>query len=99
MKIKSDLQASKLLDKKVVTYFIDLEKSVEEIVRVTKPQGKVAIVTGNSSLNGNVLPTTEKTHQFCVNYGLKHLRTVFNPLLGSRNRAIRGESVLLYEKQ
>lgn len=99
MKTKSDLQASKLLDKKVITYFIDLEKSVEEIVRVTKPKGKVAIVTGNSSLNGNVLPTTEKTHQFCVNYGLKHLRTVFNPLLGSRNRAIRGESVLLYEKQ
>ena len=98
MKVKSDISAKKILEKKVVTYFIDLEQSVKEMVRVVKNGGKIAIVIGDSSLNGSKLPTTEKTHQFCLKYGLKHIRTVFNPLLGTRNRAIRGESVLLYGK-
>ena len=90
MKVKSDILAKKLLEKKVVTYFIDLEQSVKEMVRVVKEGGKIAIVIGDSSLNGSKLPTTEKTHQFCLKHGLKHIRTVFNPLLGARNRAIRG---------
>ena len=68
------------------------------MVRVLKRGGKMAIVIGDSSLNGSKLPTTEKTHQFCLKHGLKSIRTVFNPLLGARNRAIRGESALLYGK-
>ena len=99
MKVKENTGAKRLLEKKVITYFLDLEQSVKEMIRVTKQGGKIAIVIGDSSLNGNKLPTTDKTHQFCLKYGLKHIRTIFNPLLGQRNRAIRGESVLLYEKE
>ena len=99
MKVKEGIGAKKLLEKKVITYFLDLEQSVKEMVRVVKNGGKIAIVIGDSSLNGSKLPTTEKTHQFCLKYGLKHIRTIFNPLLGQRNRAIRGESVLLYGKR
>ena len=97
MKIREEIWEKKTLEKKVVTYFIDLEESIKEMVRVSKEGAKIAIVIGDSSLNGNKLPTTEKTQQFCLKYGLKHIRTIFNPLLGARNRAIRGESVLLYE--
>lgn len=98
MKVRDDISSRRILEKRVITYFLDLEQSVKEIARVVKSGGKVAIVIGDSSLNGNKLPTTEKTHQFCKKYKLKHIKTVFNPLLGTRNRAIRGESILLYEK-
>lgn len=98
MKTKQDVLAKKLMEKRVITYFMDLEISIREMVKVLKKKGKMAIVIGDSSLEGNKLPTTQKTHQFCLDYGLKHIRTIFNPLLGARNRAIRGESVLLYVK-
>lgn len=97
MKVKDDVPAKTLLEKKVITYFTDLEKSIKEIARVTKNKGKIAIVIGDSTLKGKKLPTTEKTHQYCLSNGMKHLKTIFNPLLGARNRAIRGESILLYE--
>ncbi len=98
MKVKENIFSKRIAEKRVITYFIDLEKSIQEMIRVTKKDGKIAIVIGDSSLNGVKLPTTAKTHQFCIKHGLKHIKTVFNPLLGSRNRAIRGESILLYEK-
>ena len=98
MKIREDIMEKRLLEKKVITYFLDLEKSIQEMIRVTKNGGKIAIVIGDSTLNGSRLPTTKKTDEFCKKYGLKHIKTVFNPLLGTRNRAIRGESILLYEK-
>ncbi|RLC47589.1 MAG: hypothetical protein DRH57_03800 [Candidatus Cloacimonadota bacterium] len=98
MKIKPNIPARKLLEKRVITYFDDLEKSIQEMARVLKPGGKIAIVIGDSTLNGRKLPTTHKTNDYCLKYGLKHIRSVFNPLLGTRNRAIRGESILLYYK-
>jgi len=98
MKVKSNVNAKRLIEKKVITYFEDLEKSVNEMVKVLKTGGKIAIVIGDSTLDGNKLPTTKKTHDFCIKNGLKHIRSVFNPLLGARNRAIRGESILIYSK-
>lgn len=98
MKIKPEISSNRLIEKKVITYYDDLEISIKEMVRVLKRNGKIAIVIGDSTLGGQKLPTTQKTHNFCLDNGLKHLRTVFNPLLGARNRAIRGESILLYSK-
>lgn len=98
MKVGTDIPGKRLLEKKVITYFRDLEKSIQEMVRVLKPNGKIAVVIGDSTLNGKKLPTTQRTYEFCLKYGLKHIRTVFNPLLGVRNRAIRGESILLFNK-
>jgi len=98
MKVKPGISAKRLLEKKVITYFGDLEQSIKEMVNVLKPKGKIAIVIGDSTLDGKKLPTTQKTHNYCLKNGLKHIRTVFNPLLGTRNRAIRGESILLYSK-
>jgi len=98
MKVKQDTHSNRLIEKKVITYFDDLENSIKEMIRVLKPNGKIAIIIGDSTLEGKKLPTTQKTHEYCIKYGLNHIRTVFNPLLGSRNRAIRGESILLYNK-
>jgi len=98
MKINPDLQFRSLLEKRIITYFEDLRKSVYEMTKVLKPGGKIAIIIGDSTVNGKKLPTTKKTNEFALENGLKHIRTVFNPLLGARNRAIRGESILIYEK-
>jgi len=98
MKVKQGIKSNRLIEKKVIAYFDDLENSVKEMIRVLKPNGKIAIVIGDSTLDGKKLPTTQKTHEYCIKYGLNHIRTVFNPLLGTRNRAIRGESILLYNK-
>jgi len=98
MRIDGGLNFKTLLEKKIITYFKDLEKSIEEMFRALKQNGKIAIVIGDSTVNGQKLSTTEKTHEFALKYGLKHIRTVFNPLLGARNRAIRGESILIYKK-
>lgn len=38
------------------------------------------------------------TKKFCEEVGFKFEKLVFNPLLGARNRAIRGESVVICEK-
>jgi len=98
MKINPDLQFRSLLEKRIITYLEDLRKSVYEMTKVLKPGGKIAIIIGDSTVNGKKLPTTKKTNEFALENGLKHIRTVFNPLLGARNRAIRGESILIYEK-
>jgi len=98
MKINTNLNFRSLLEKRVVTYFEDLKNSVAEMTKVLKKSGKIAVIIGDSTVNGKKLPTTKKTNEFALENGLKHIRTVFNPLLGARNRAIRGESILIYEK-
>lgn len=98
MKINENLNFKSFIEKKIITYFNDLKKSIEEMVRVLKQNGKIAIIIGDSTVSGEKLPTTKKTHDFALEFGLKHIRTIFNPLLGTRNRAIRGESILIYKK-
>lgn len=98
MRIRDNLKDKKILENKVITYFDDLKKSVFEMANVLKKRGKIAIVVGDSTIYSKKLPTTKKTHNYAKDAGLKHIKTIFNPLLGARNRAIRGESILIYEK-
>ncbi len=37
--------------------------------------------------------------KFCEEIGFKFKKLIFNPLLGTRNRAIRGESVIILKKE
>jgi len=39
------------------------------------------------------------TKKFCEEVGFKFNKLIFNPLLGVRNRAIRGESIIICEKE
>jgi len=83
---------------KVAMYYEDLKKSVENIFWALKPRGKLAIIVGNSTVAGKKIPTTMMTKNFCEEVGFKFKKLVFNPLLGTRNRAIRGESIIICEK-
>jgi len=83
---------------KVALYYEDLKKSIENIFWALKPKGKLAIIVGDSTVSSKKIPTTMITKKFCEEVGFKFEKLVFNPLLGARNRAIRGESVVICEK-
>lgn len=86
------------LPPKVIKYYEDLKESIENIYWSLKPGGKLAIIVGDSTVHGKKIPTTMVTKKFCEEIGFKFEKLIFNPLLGLRNRAIRGESVLIFHK-
>lgn len=83
---------------KVVMYYDDLKKSIENIFWALRPKGKLAIIVGDSTVSDRKIPTTMMTKNFCEEAGFKFEKLIFNPLLGARNRAIRGESIIICEK-
>lgn len=83
---------------KVAMYYDDLKKSIENIFWALKPGGKLAIIIGDSTVNSRKIPTTMMTKNSCEEVGFKFEKLIFNPLLGARNRAIRGESVIICKK-
>lgn len=87
------------LSPKVAMYYEDLKESIKNIFWALKPGGKLAIIIGDSTVNGKKIPTTMATKKFCEESGFKFEKLIFNPLLGARNRAIRGESVIICEKR
>ncbi|HGE70165.1 TPA: hypothetical protein ENX78_04970 [Candidatus Poribacteria bacterium] len=87
------------LPTRVAMYYDDLKKSIENIFWSLKPGGKLAIVIGDSTVNSKKIPTTLTTKKFCEEIGFKFEKLIFNPLLGARNRAIRGESVIVCKKE
>lgn len=86
------------LPPKVVTYYEDLRESIENIYWSLKSCGKMAIIVGDSTVNGKKIPTTVMTIKLSEEIGFKFHKLVFNPLLGARNRAIRGESTIICTK-
>jgi len=86
------------LPPRVAMYYEDLKESIKNIYWSLKPGGKLAIIIGDSTVNGKKIPTTITTKKFCEEAGFKFEKLIFNPLLGARNRAIRGESVIICEK-
>ena len=86
------------LPTKVLQYYEDLKKSIENIYWSLKPTGKLAIIVGDSTVAGKKIPTTTMTKKFCEETGFKFKKLIFNPLLGARNRAIRGESIIICTK-
>jgi len=86
------------LHSKVLLYYEDLKLAVENLYWALKPCGKIAIIVGDSTVSGRKIPTTMMTKKFCEEVGFDFKKLVFNPLLGARNRAIRGESIIICEK-
>lgn len=86
------------LPPKVVMYYDDLKESINNIFWSLKKGGKLGIVIGDSTVNGVKIPTTMMTKKFCEEIGFRFEKLIFNPLLGARNRAIRGESILIFHK-
>jgi len=87
------------LPTKVAMYYEDLKESIKNIFWALKSGGRLAIIIGDSTVNGKKIPTTMTTKKFCEEVGFKFEKLIFNPLLGARNRAIRGESVIICEKE
>jgi len=87
------------LPPKVILYYEDLRKSIENMYWALKPGGKMAIIIGDSTVSGKKIPTTMITKRFCEEIGFEYKKLIFNPLLGARNRAIRGESIIICEKR
>lgn len=86
------------LPPRVVRYYEDLQASIENIFWALKPGGKLGIIVGDSTVASRKIPTTMMTKNFCEKAGFTFKRLIFNPLLGARNRAIRGESIIICEK-
>jgi len=74
---------------RVAMYYEDLKESIKNIFWALKPGGKLAIIIGDSTVNGKKIPTTMTTKKFCEEIGFRFEKLIFNPLLGARNRAIR----------
>jgi DNA modification methylase len=87
------------LPSKVAMYYEDLKESIKNIFWALKLGGKLAIIVGDSTVDGKKIPTTMTVKKFCEEAGFKFEKLIFNPLLGARNRAIRGESVIICHKQ
>lgn len=83
---------------RVAMYYEDLKESIKNIYWALKPGGKLAIIIGDSTVNGKKIPTTITAKKFCEEAGFKFEKLIFNPLLGARNRAIRGESIIICQK-
>lgn len=86
------------LPPRVAMYYEDLKESIKNIFWALKLGGKLAIIIGDSTVNGKKIPTTMTTKKFCEEVGFKFDKLIFNPLLGARNRAIRGESIIICHK-
>ena len=86
------------LPTKVAMYYEDLKEAIKNIYWALKPGGMLAIIIGDSTVNGKKIPTTMTTKKFCEEVGFKFEKLIFNPLLGARNRAIRGESTIICYK-
>lgn len=86
------------LPPRVAMYYEDLKESIKNIFWALKPGGRLAIIVGDSTVNGKKIPTTLTTKKFCEEVGFKFEKLIFNPLLGVRNRAIRGESLIICKK-
>jgi len=86
------------LPPRVILYYEDLRKSIENMYWALRPGGMMAIIIGDSTVGGRKIPTTMITKKFCEEIGFEYKKLIFNPLLGARNRAIRGESIIIWGK-
>ncbi len=66
------------LPARVAMYYEDLKESIKNIFWALKPGGKLAIIIGDSTVNGKKLPTTMTTKKFCEEAGFKFERLIFN---------------------
>lgn len=79
-------------------YFEDLDTTIKNIYWALKNNGLLAIVVGDSTSKGQKLPITQNTIKSLKNAGFQIKKIIHNPLIGIRNRAIRGENIIICQK-
>jgi len=68
----------------VMSFFIDYEKSINNISKVVKNGGIVAYVVGNRKVKGYEIPNDEITREFFERNGFRHLKTIIREIPNKR---------------
>ncbi len=68
----------------VISFYVDYQRSIENITPAIKRQGVVAYVVGNRRVKNTELPTDEVTREFFIRNGLKHIKTIIRNIPNKR---------------
>jgi DNA modification methylase len=86
--LNEKLNKIKLIDikraKEVVSFYLDYEKSINNVSKLIKENGYVCYVVGNRRVKGEVLPTDEITKDFFEKQGFKHIETIIRNIPNKR---------------
>ncbi len=76
------------IDKKrvadVVSFYVDYEKSINNVAKVIKKGGIVAYVVGNRRVKGVEIPNDEITKEFFERNNFKHIKTIVRAIPNKR---------------
>jgi len=82
---------------KISLYNEDIKKSLEEMLRVLKPQKYVIIVIGNATYLGEEVKTIEFTIEYARKIGFKLVRNIDKIIFGLYNFMLK-EKILIFRK-
>lgn len=85
-------------DAKIDLYDKDLEKSMEEMHRVLKPNKYAVIVIGNATYQGHEVKTVEFTMNHAERIGFKLVKNIDKIIFGLYNVMLK-ENILIFKKQ
>lgn len=78
----ADIDKNRVYD--VISFYIDYEKSINNIAKVVKKNGVVAYVVGNRRVKGVEIPNDEITKIFFERNGFVHLKTIIREIPNKR---------------
>ncbi len=78
----ADIDKNRVYD--VVSFYIDYEKSINNVSKVVKKNGIVAYVVGNRRVKGFEIPNDEITREFFERNGFKHIKTIIREIPNKR---------------
>ncbi len=68
----------------VVSFYIDYEKSINNVAKVVKKRGVVAYVVGNRRVKGFEIPNDDITREFFERNGFRHIKTIIREIPNKR---------------
>ncbi len=68
----------------VVSFYIDYEKSINNVAKVVKKGGVVAYVVGNRRVKGFEIPNDDITREFFERNGFRHIKTIIREIPNKR---------------
>jgi len=68
----------------VISFYIDYEKSINNVSKVVKRDGIVAYVVGNRRVKGIEIPNDEITREFFERNGFRHIKTIIREIPNKR---------------
>lgn len=76
----------------VISFYLDYEKSINNISKVVKKGGTVAFVVGNRKVKGITIPNDEITKEFFERNGFTHLITIVREIPNKRMPKVNSPS-------